>query len=207
MGLLFADKTMSLLKLHSRARWVNRGNLIKTLSDPTKPVDGFFFRQSDGKIKTVATKDVIALSLRDLQYWELLEVETDRSRLSEAGHEAKKGNAVSPDRLETQLSDILHRKTSQLAGEDSALDLAAMLRLLDDLPEPTIPTPNQLWLYFCAHTKVFSDGGLDYHRFRQLLSLMGAKGTGQLREMIVPTIFLKADTRLATLLRKKEGKK
>jgi hypothetical protein len=207
MGLLFVDKTISLLRLHSRASWVIRGNIIKTLSVETKPVDGFFFRQSDGRIKTVATKDAVALSLRDAQYWELLELDTDRSRLSQAGHDAKKGNAVSPDRLEAQLSDILHRKTSQLAGENAALDLAAIMRLFDDLPKPTIPTPNQLWLHFSTHTKVFSDDRLDYRRFRQLLSLMGTRGTGQLREMIVPTIFLEADNRLDTLLRKKEGKK
>lgn len=195
MGLLFVDKIISLLELHPPQNWIPRDEVFERVE--AEPMEGFFVRDAATNKTQVISRDAISVALRDARWWGLVELEPLKSRLSEPARKLKSGKSIARDRLDYVLADVLHNYTTEWAGADKALDVENFVKLVQNVARSAVPSSYYLWTQISETSpKIFNNKNLKPRRFRQLLALLGTRGSGRLQEVRTQLHFVNDDPRL-----------
>lgn len=195
MGLLFVDKIISLLELHPPQNSISRDQVFERVE--AEPMEGFFKRDGATNKTQVVSRDAITVALRDARWWGLVELEPLKSRLTDAAKELKTGKSIARDKLDNVLADVLHTYTAAWAGEDKALDVESFVELVQSVAKSAVPSSYYLWTHISKSSpKIFNDKNLKPRRFRQLLALLGTRGSGRLQEVRTQLHFVTLDPRL-----------
>src|SRR5436190_8642612 len=102
MGLLFADKIMSLIELHPPKSWITRGEVYARVE--AEPMEGFFVTDAATNKTQVISRDAITVALRDARWWGLVELEPAKSQLTHPIKELKSGKTFPRDKLANVLA-------------------------------------------------------------------------------------------------------
>lgn len=195
MGLLFANKVISLLELHPQQSWITRDEVYARIK--AGPLEGFFTTNAVTNKTEVISRDAITSALRDAKWWKLIELEPARSKLTEPAGQLKSGKTIVRDALGNVLADVLDGYTTGWVGKNKALDVAEFVALVHDLAKDGVPSTRYLWDQMSkASPEIFNDENLRLRRFRQLLAMLGSRGAGRLQEVRTQLHFVKNDPRL-----------
>ena len=195
MGLLFADKIVSLLELHPPQSWITRDDVYARIK--AGPLEGFFTIDAVTNKTEVISRDAITSALRDAKWWKLIELEPTRSKLSGPAGELKSGKTIVRDDLGNVLADVLHGYTKGWVGKDKALDVAEFVALVQTVAKDGVPSTHYLWNHMSkASPEIFNEDNLKPRRFRQLLAMLGSRGAGRLQEVRTQLHFVNNDPRL-----------
>jgi hypothetical protein len=203
MGLAFPDKIMTLLELHRGNSWLSNQQLFEQLHANHR--DGFFYTDEDGRAKCVS-ESAINNALNDARYWMILNLEADRSKLSDYGLRTKEKGKPLPRLIRAVLADVLELKTREWAGQNKAMDVNSFTNEIRMLPVDTIPTTHQIWLLLSEkHPDIFSSGRLTERRLGQLLGLLGPRGAQIFAQPRVQLHLFEDDPRCETIRMSKGG--
>jgi hypothetical protein len=202
VGLLFPDKMKTLILLHRSDKWKPISSVVATIIQNAHA--GFFTTDERGKSQTVSP-EAVHKAISDAKFWNFVETSEQRSKLTEYGAKIKQGGEIDSDAMESAIADTLEAKTKAWTSDSDVLDVQKLLDEIGAMPDTLIPTPDWLWSEFTSrHPEVFKEKRLSRLCFRQLLLLLGKKGTTTLDDVPMRGYFLPKDSRLKMLRRNEE---
>jgi len=197
MGYAFVKKMTTIIELHSGRQWKSIDDVIDEIRQ--SPKDGFYYLDENGK-PVPSSPIVIRRAIRDAAYWQFLEVEDYRSRLTEIAVQTKKRGRIEPKLFESTLAVVLENKTEPLTDHKYRMDVRLFLNTLRDFPLEMIPDSRALWDHFAhRHPEIFHRKGISVSRFKQLLDLLGRNGSRTVPEFRLRIYLHPDDPRFRTL--------